>query len=1073
MKKNFLVSLFFTIALFLFSKVCAQENINSREIFVEAESYFLFEEYKDALPLYQKIILAEPDNYNVLYKIGICYLNDPYQEEKSIKYLSEASKHITDNYKTNSYKEKLAPPEANFYLGQAFRISGQLDKAIESFTTFKQNVNQDLFDIDVVNDEIASCEKAKKMKSDPVYFHKDNIGSKINSRFADDNPVLSGDGKTFVFNRSLQFYDAVFISTKDKSGNWSDPVNLTPDLGLDGSSYVTGISFNGDEIFVYRSDNYDGNLYSSKLSNGKWQKLNKLNDQINTRYWESRASTSPDGKFLYFTSNREGGYGGLDIYKAPRISGNQWGTPVNLGPVVNSPYNEDAPIISPDGTKLFFTSLGHRGMGGYDLFVSEKLADGTWAKPVNMGYPVNTTDDDLSFCPVAFNNNATGIYSSYDPKSTTGLKDIYWVQVYNQALPRSFTLKGKVNTPSPDLLKNSNIKISLVDNNTGKIVQQVSTDESGNFTLKPTQGSYQLLVEGDGIKPVSIPVELSLTQENSLVELPVINTQSASKDQESQVIPISQLPKLEIPGGNYIMADTSPVTINLLVDKGSNLSIENYYGGELKSKEEYLVSKEKFAYVFAPQPGENRILFTVRDKNGNTNQKEVTVYYKPKHEEPVASVEPKKVVTSLSDAAQIAKGKLKDYLLSLDTLSYDTYLDLYNMLLKNAAANGYTQQDINDLFAILLTQRTKNDFLYYAKKVDKLEPVCSNDSIIQSSNIPLAIVQKNKIVSPDEKTTINLGLIDVVPFSGKTPKELSYILSFVDKPYTGPTDISLTASEPKLEYLIKDVGDTNASTSIELSSTTQELDQFYNNLLMSTDNEFKKVLHSINFDSVGIHNSIDLVKHLFKLSMDGKISVENLIRNLEKARQEERMNLNIFKDALAVAATGGLKLKIQEISIDNDNIYRFTDIIELLLRNSQTSGYGRTEVYDLLLDMIGIKNAEDFANEMQKYARGDLKKILGETNKKQFSTPLELIQYLLSQTENFDYTDSDINNLLLRMLLEKGLGEWQNLDKSAGGGFFKNHQLLAYIILANILLILLLIFLWRRKKKKQQQQKQE
>jgi Tol biopolymer transport system component len=196
-----------------------------------------------------------------------------------------------------------------------------------------------------------------------VYSKKKNLGDMVNSRFADIRPVLSGDGKTLVFTRELQFYDAIFITTLDSNGTWSPPYNLTPDFGLDGNSYTTCISYHGDQIFVYRSDNYDGNIYSSKRMGIRWQPLKKLNDNINTKYWESHASISPDGQTLYFTSNRKGGYGGLDIYRSTLQSNGEWGEAINLGPVVNSAYNDDTPFISPNDNKLYFSSLGPRWNG--------------------------------------------------------------------------------------------------------------------------------------------------------------------------------------------------------------------------------------------------------------------------------------------------------------------------------------------------------------------------------------------------------------------------------------------------------------------------------------------------------------------------------------------------------------------------------------------------------------------------------------------------------------------------------------------------------------------------------------
>jgi hypothetical protein len=185
-----------------------------------------------------------------------------------------------------------------------------------------------------------------------------------------------------VYSVQLQFYTAVYFSSK-QNGSWSIPANINPDLGVDTDCYPVGISYDGKELLLYRSNEFLGDIYSSRFINGKWSKIKKLNGNINTRYWESHACLSRDGKKLFFTSNRKGGSGGLDIYISTRknVTDDNWGSARNLGTVINSPLNEETPFITSDDQKLYFSSLGHNGMGGYDVFVSEALNDGGWEKP--------------------------------------------------------------------------------------------------------------------------------------------------------------------------------------------------------------------------------------------------------------------------------------------------------------------------------------------------------------------------------------------------------------------------------------------------------------------------------------------------------------------------------------------------------------------------------------------------------------------------------------------------------------------------------------------------------------------
>ena len=304
--------------------------------------------------MYQRILSVDPENFNINYKIGICYLNDIYQVNKS-HYLSGKSSErvLVQHSKTTSYKERQAPPEAFYYLGNAYRANNRLNDAIEAYEQFKLILDPLVYDVALVDEQITACKVAAEQQQNPMYFISVNLGEGINDRFEEINPVISGDEKVLVFTRKLQFYDAVFYCRRD-NGKWTEPLNLTQALGVDGNSYSTGISYNGDELFVYRSDNFDGNLYVSKYRSGKWSKLEKLNGNINTKYWESHASLSKDGKTLYFTSNREGGYGGLDIYRSERNRGGDWGPAINLGPVINSKYNEDTPFITDDGNYLVF-----------------------------------------------------------------------------------------------------------------------------------------------------------------------------------------------------------------------------------------------------------------------------------------------------------------------------------------------------------------------------------------------------------------------------------------------------------------------------------------------------------------------------------------------------------------------------------------------------------------------------------------------------------------------------------------------------------------------------------------------
>lgn len=1045
----------------------AQKEFDSRGAFVEAESYFLFEEYSDALPLYQRILSEEPENYNVKYKVGICYLNDPYQKGRSIKYLEDASKHVTEKYRINSFKEKLAPHDALYYLGQAYRVNGELNKAIDTYKQFKAIVNPELYNFDVVNADLASCEVAKKSTKNPVYHRVGNMGEGVNTRFAETNAILSGDGKTLIFTRKLQFYDAVFISELGSDGKWTVLKNLTEDFGVDGNTQTTGLSYNGDEIFVYRSDNFDGNIYSSKKVDGKWQRLKKLNDNINTKYWESHASISANGQELYFTSNRKGTYGGLDIYRSTKDAQGEWGVPVNLGPTVNSKYNEEAPFISPGDDKLYFSSLGHNGMGGYDIYIAEKIGAGKWSRPVNMGYPFNTTDDDIFFCPTSL-EGLSGVYSIYQPENTYGLKDVFWVEIYNEMLPRTFTVKGHVNAPTQELFENENITVSLVNTVANAVVSQVAVDENGDFALETSQGKYQLVIDGEGIKPISVPLVLDVAQDNSDINLEALTAEAVAVGKDVPVELPDALPILELVGDEYLMVDTTPVLITLKVEPNSDLKVENYVGDKLVNTEEYHLSKDKFTYVLTPEEGENRVVFTLIDSEGNKSTKEVMVYYTPV-EEAIALDETitEEVVAALPEVALLAGAGLQSYLIGLGDVSFDSKSELYDVLIANAETQNYTVEDVNRLFSIMLSQRDKEEFLEALYKTDEFTDAKLSDSLLDAMEYPLVIVEETKQEFGHKQPELDKGLIKVVPYNASPDAELAYISSFGDISLAEGVVGSDNASE-QLAALKASASSQVVDSTLNLASTTKELEFFYQNLLYQSEGKMAELLKSADFEKHDIDNSIDLVSYLIRTAPEYGISPSDLIRELDKKQAQQNQNLIEFKEALAAAATGELKVAIENIDINKLATKDFEGIINELLKQSKNSGYSPSEVYDLLISMLGVDKASELAALMRGAgANSDLDSLLSSLSMDQFSTPLELVQYLLSQSPYYDYTDSDINNLLLRLLLEKGMDNFQQSEEALQAAKIeKRRKVITSIVLANAILILLLIIFKRRSNKK-------
>jgi len=404
--------------------VTAQDQTAMEDMFLEAEYFFMKEDYQDALINYLQLHDKMPDHQNIDYRIGVCYLNIPGKKNLSVEYLEAASKNISARHKEGTLSQVSAPYEAFYELGKAYRINYMFDKAKDSFNKYLGTLlPDDRENVSFVNHEIAVCDMARELMSKPVSFTDENIGEIFNDEKANFNPLISADGKSFAFMVSLKFYDAVMFS-KLINGKWTPPLNITPELQSDGDFYISCLSADGKQLFLARDDNFNSDIYVSSYNGSGWSKVVKLNKNINTKYWESHGFVSESGNQLIFASDRPGGFGGLDLYISNKVNG-EWGPAVNLGPEINTEFNEDRPFLINQGKTLFFSSQGHENIGGYDLFRSDLQSNGLWNKPANLGYPVNTPDDNLFFMPTG--DGKTGYYSVYKESGGFGKEDIYKV----------------------------------------------------------------------------------------------------------------------------------------------------------------------------------------------------------------------------------------------------------------------------------------------------------------------------------------------------------------------------------------------------------------------------------------------------------------------------------------------------------------------------------------------------------------------------------------------------------------------------------------------------------------------
>jgi Tol biopolymer transport system component len=606
------------LILLSFQTLIFAQRDSLRNLFLNAESWFLFEEYADALPLYQELHESDPGNDNLNYKIGICLLHDPYQKDKAIQYLLDASENINPSYKENSIKEKTAPPDALYYLGNAYLVNELLNHAIESYEEFLQVMDHDVYDEELVQAQIRSCKNAQRLKTMPVDIDLTLIDDIINTRYSDIRPVISGDGTKLAFVTELPFYDAAFYTEKTEEG-WSYPQIITHNMGFDANIYPVCLSFDGTEMILYYDDDYIGNLYYSRYEEGLWLPAVKLGENISTKYWESHASFSKDGQTLYFTSNRKGTTGGLDIYLSKKQPDGSWGVPVNLGTSVNTPYNEESPYISEDGQTLYFSSYGHYNMGGYDVFYSKKNRDGTWAEPVNIGYPINTTDNDLYFQPI--NHGDGAYYSIYSPRGL-GQHDIYYMNIYSVNNPRLYSVTGNLRTEDGSI-DSTQIAIYVIDTDSGDTLIYTTPGQDGNFGFELKQGIYKLHFRGEGYEELIKPLHITTGADKEGIRL--ADDIELELEEKEMVIFEGEESLIQLKDNLYEDVAGETITVVVRAPKGSTLVVRTYQDSLLVGSDTIEVERRRTDLEIIPLPDTSVVEIEMTDAKGNIHRNRFTV----------------------------------------------------------------------------------------------------------------------------------------------------------------------------------------------------------------------------------------------------------------------------------------------------------------------------------------------------------------------------------------------------------------------------------------------------------------
>jgi hypothetical protein len=484
----------FLLVLLAFCQINAQLDKTSKWpkedklIFESAKSQYNKGYFNAAYEKYTSLKAKHGDDIYLKYVMGICaiYIND--KQEESEKLLNEVKA-----YDKNTRN-------IDYYIALLYHKTYRFTKSLELINTLLSNPKLPAEDKAELERIAFFCRNGIKELEFPVPGKIENLGKGINSEYAEYSPVITPEEESMIFtyrgkesmgglvnelnqpDPNGDYNEDIFISKK-LNGVWQKPTRMS-ELSTVGNDAVIALSPDGRQLFVFKAEGDNGDIYVSKREGGKYGVPTKLAGDVNSPLWEGSVCLSTDQKKLFFASNRPGGLGGKDLYVATPNPDGSWGNVKNLGDKINTKYDEDAPFISPDGRVLIFSSEGHNSFGDFDLFTSDlNTTDDSWSEPKNLGYPINTTDDDLFYI---LSPDGKRAYFSSARKGGNGDQDLYMVDTALSKKESYVTIiKGKVTENG--LPYESEISVS-VDGETKDYSIYKSNKESGNYLVNLPSG---------------------------------------------------------------------------------------------------------------------------------------------------------------------------------------------------------------------------------------------------------------------------------------------------------------------------------------------------------------------------------------------------------------------------------------------------------------------------------------------------------------------------------------------------------------------------------------------------------
>jgi tetratricopeptide (TPR) repeat protein len=497
-------------------------------------------EFRYADLISDALLKRDPKNANFIYRKGYTLIHFKKNYAEALKLFSKILKNVVKDYKNELATESRCPYETYYYYAYCQDQLGNINDATTYYKKYLDenigvtNIYTKLAQVKIVNIEVAEKYKANPKKN----IILNSVGDSINTPDPEYAPIISPDGSSIFFtSRRIWKEDTykeyledftnfstedIYVSYKKGPGQWTTPKRL-PFCRLDRNEATVAVSSDERTMYIYADNAKDGgNLYEVDLSKDRLDTLDLIKTEgVNTKDWDSHIFYSEDNTIAIFASDRAGGYGGRDLYRMIKLPDGTWSLPKNMGPVINSPYDEDAPFLSIDKKQLYFSSNSDKSMGGFDIFVSLKVSDNDWSSPVNLGYPINSTKDDIYFTTTA--DGLLG-YLSSNRNGVKGETDIFEVEFISKEIKTSFILNGKLSRSNGITIKD-NIYLQLqclnCDTDRKKFIKPRTRDGKFISGLEPCR-DYQLEVvneTGTVIHSEKFETSCTLTTESIIKDI--------------------------------------------------------------------------------------------------------------------------------------------------------------------------------------------------------------------------------------------------------------------------------------------------------------------------------------------------------------------------------------------------------------------------------------------------------------------------------------------------------------------------------------------------------------------------